>query len=103
MEKVEVVRRVRENLIKDYPLSAMELAEAVREQYPRARQHRVWDVIRENGLKEDRAYSAYNFRNKKQEDEFNASGYVPPATPSIYNSDAVDFVVNVLRNDDGDA
>ena len=103
VEKVEVVRRVRENLIKDYPLSAMELAEEVRKQYPRARQNRVWDVIRENGVKDNRAYSAYNFRNKKQEDEFNASGYLPLATPSIYNFDAVDFVVNVLRSEDGES
>ena len=36
VDKVEVVRRVRENLIKEYPLSATELAEAVEAAYPAA-------------------------------------------------------------------
>lgn len=103
VDQVEVVKRVRENLTKQYPLSAMELAEAVRQLYPAAKQSEVWGVIRENGLKYNRDYSVFNFRNKKHEDEFAASGTVPSATPSIYNEKAVEFIVHVLKTAREDA
>lgn len=102
VDKVEVVRRVRENLVKEFPLSAMELADAVCEKYPGAGQNRVWRVIQDNGVKDNTDYSAYNFRNKKQEDQYRESGVLPGVTPSIYNNNAVDFIVNVLRTEDGD-
>jgi hypothetical protein len=103
VDKVEVVRRVRENLIREYPLSANELAEAVLTAYPPANPHLVWDAIRENDLKNNRDYAAYNFRNKKQEDGFRETGMLPRGTPSIYNEKAVDFLVKVLKADSEDA
>ena len=42
-------------------------------------------------------YSVYNFRNKKQEDDFEENGTLPSETPSIYNEKAVDFIVSVLK------
>ncbi len=101
IDKVEIVKRVRENLIREYPLSAMELAQAVQEASG-AKQNQIWAAIRENDLKSNRDYSAYNFRNKKQADEYKASGKLPTATPSIYNQQAVDFLVHVLKAGDGD-
>ena len=97
VDQVEVVKRVRENLTKQYPLSAMELVEAVQGAYPAAKQGEVWRVIRENGLKCNTDYAAYNFRNKKHADEYADSGKVPSVTPSIYNENAVDFIVQVLK------
>jgi Schlafen, AlbA_2 len=97
VDQIEVVKRVRENLTKQYPLSAMELAESVHRAYPSANQAEVWGVIRENEVKYNTDYSAFNFRNKKHEDEYSASGKVPSATPSIYNENAVDFIVQVLK------
>lgn len=97
VDQVEVVKRVRENLTKQYPLSAMELLVAVQKVYPAARRGEVWDVIRENGMKFNTDYAAFNFRNKKHEDEYAASGTVPSGTPSIYNENAVDFIVQVLK------
>jgi hypothetical protein len=98
VDRVEVVQRIRENLIKEYPLSAMELADAIRKRVPTIRQNEVWDVIAENDLKNNTDYSAYNFRNKKQEDEFAKTGLVPSGAPSIYNYKAVDFIINVIQN-----
>lgn len=103
IDKVEVVRKVRENLIREYPLSAMELAQAVKAIYPPATQNAVWQAIRENDLKNNSDYSAYNFRNKKQEDQYTASGRLPSVTPSIYNQRAVAFLVQVLKIGGGDA
>ena len=102
MDKVEIVKRVRENLIREYPLSAKELAHAVREEFSGAKQNQIWAAIRENDLKSNSDYSAYNFRNKKQEDEYKASGKLPKAIPSIYKQQAVDFLVQVLKSGDSD-
>ncbi|MEZ6137079.1 MAG: ATP-binding protein [Pirellulaceae bacterium] len=98
IDRVEVIQRVRENLIKEYPLSAMELVDEVTTRFASAKQHDVWQAIADNDLKNNADYSAYNFRNKKQEDEFKKTGRVPSVTPSIYNHKAADFIANVLRS-----
>ncbi|HUV59749.1 MAG TPA: ATP-binding protein [Desulfatiglandales bacterium] len=97
VDKVEIVKKVKQNLIKDYPLSAMELAAEVKARIPRVSQSDIWQAIKDNKVKDNLDYSAYNFRNKKQEDEYRESGVVPPVTPSIYNHKATDFLVKVLK------
>ncbi len=94
---VEVVRRVRENLIKEYPLTATELAQAVEAACSSAKRNNIWDAIRDNDLKNNRDYSAYNFRSKKQEDGYKTSSKLPSGVPSIYNQKAVEYLVNVLK------
>lgn len=97
INKVEVIKRVKENLIKEYPLSAMELAQAVKEELPNSSINNIWQVIKENDIKSNSDYSAYNFRNKKQEDEYKKNGVVHSVTPNIFNHKAVDFIVNILK------
>lgn len=97
IDKVEVVRKVRENLTKQYPLSAMELAAEIKKAMPNTGHNQVWKVVKETDLKRNADYAAYNFRNKKQEDQFKESGKLAVATPSIYNQRAVDFIVSVLK------
>lgn len=96
VNKVEVIKRVKENLIREYPLSAMELADSVRSKLSDVKQNDIWQAIAENKMKSNPDYSAYNFRNKKQEDEYHETGVVSSGTPSIYNQSAVDFIVKVL-------
>lgn len=95
---VEVVKRVKESLTRQYPLSAMELVTEVQKRMPAAKQGEVWQVITENKLKDNSDYSAYNFRNKKQEDEFRSSGKVPSGTPSLYNEAAASFIVKIVSS-----
>lgn len=97
IDRVEVIQKVKENLIKEYPLSAMELAQEVKEKLPNSIRNEVWRVISENEIKTNPDYSVYNFRNKKQEDEYKETSVVPSGTPNIYNHEAVDFIVNILR------
>lgn len=97
VEKVEVIKRIKENLIKEYPLSAMELVLAIKARVPAANQSTIWNIIKDNDLKSNPDYSAYNFRNKKQEDEYKVTGVIPSVTPSIYKHKAVDFIVNILQ------
>lgn len=100
IDKVEVVKKIKENLTKEYPLSAMELAAEVKKRYPAAGQNEIWTCISENEIKNNRDYSAYNFRNKKQEDSYLETGVVPSVTPSIYNYAAAEFVAKILRDND---
>ena len=102
VDQVEVVRKVKENLTKNYPLSAVELADEVKKQLPNVGRNVVWRCINENDLKNNSDYSAYNFRNKKQEDAYRESGTVPSVTPSIYNHAAVEFLVKVLKEKGGE-
>lgn len=98
IDQIEVVKHVKENLTKSYPLSASELSDAVKKTLPTTKQSSIWDCIKENGLKENTNYSAYNFRCKKHEDQYKETESVPNGTPSIYNSSAVEFIVKVLKN-----
>jgi len=101
IDQVEVIKHVKENLTKNYPLAAMELADEVKKLLPGIGRNEVWTCITENDLKNNPDYSAYNFRNKKQEDKFRETGVVPSVTPSIYNHAAVEFLVNVLKAERG--
>jgi len=99
IDKIEVIRRVKENLIKSYPFSALEVVDEVQKIYPPAKQNEVWKVIAENDLKSNLDYSAYNFRNKRQEDTYIKTKILPSGTPSIYNENAVIFIAKVLRGE----
>ena len=95
---VEVVKKEKENLLAEYPLSATDLAAAIKEQLPNISRNRVWKTIKNNDMKNNRDYSAYNFRNKRLEDLYKETGKLREGTPSIYNHKAVDFIVATLRN-----
>jgi len=99
VDKVEVVRRVKENLTKAYPLSALELVEEIQKVFPSAKQNEVWNAIAENDIKSNQDYSAYNFRSKKQEDKYKETGALPQAIPSIYNENAIPFIIEILKGE----
>jgi schlafen family protein len=99
IETVEVVKFVKENLTRQYPLSAMELAVEVKKVLPSARTNRIWDIVKENDMKNNENYAVHNFRNKKQEDAYHQTGKLPSVTPTIYNERAVEFILNVLRTE----
>ena len=100
IDRVEVVKKIKENLIKAYPLSAMDVLSKVKSILPDAKQHDVWNAIKENGLKENADYSVYNFRNKGQEDLYLEKGELSSGTPSIYNDNAVKYIVETLKRKD---
>ena len=87
-----VIKTKKEELIKLYPFSWRELANAVKGKVPGATTATVNRVIREHNLKSNAAYAVYNFRNNQQAEEFKASGKIPSGTPTIYNQAAVKFV-----------
>lgn len=57
VDRVEVIKKEKEHLTKSYPLSATELADEVKKRCPAVGRNQIWEVIRENDLKNDRDYS----------------------------------------------
>ena len=94
-----IVQEVKENLLTEYPLSATEVAKAVKDQLPEISQNKVWETIKNSDMKNNRDYSVYNFRNKKQESLYKETGKLPGGTPSIYNHKAVEFIITTLNGE----
>lgn len=97
VDKVEVIKKVKEHLTRAYPLAAMDVLAEVKKRVAGTKANQVWDIIKQNKLKDNPDYSVYNFRNKKQEDRYRETGVLPSGVPSIYNYNAVEFIVNILK------
>jgi hypothetical protein len=76
-----------------YPYSYARLAELIRKAKPGVTSHHINKVIRDFNIKLDPRFSAYNFRNKDKQKQYEETGILPSNTPSIYNNDAVRFIV----------
>lgn len=98
IDKVDVVKHIKENLLKEYPLTATELCNQVKDKAT-CSQGDVWKAIKENEVKKDSNYSAYSFRNKTQEDNFKTNGIVANGVPSIYKLTAVDYIATLIKNE----
>lgn len=98
IDTVEVIKKERVNRLREYPLSAKELAEAVKEK-TNVKQQDIWRIINENHIKDNPDYSIYNFRNKRQEETFEQTHIVPKGVPSIYKTSTVDYIVQIIRNE----
>ena len=97
-----VIQEVKENILTEYPLSATEVAKAVKDQLPEISRNKVWETIKNENMKNNEEYSIYNFRNKKQEDSYKETRILPSGTPSIYNHKAVEFIIVKLKSQDPD-
>jgi len=98
IDKVEVIKKEKINRLKEYPLSAKELADQIKAKSG-ITQNNVWRIIDENKIKENLDYSCYNFRNKRQEEEYEQSGKVANGTPSIYKPSAIDYIIQIFNNE----
>ena len=93
-----MVKKERVNRLKEYPLSAKELADQIKAKAG-ITQNNVWRIIDENKIKKDPDYACYNFRNKRQEEEYEQSGKVANGTPSIYKVAAIDYIIQIFNNE----
>ena len=95
---VEVIRKEKINRLKEYPLSAKELADKVKTRISISTND-IWRIINETNMKTNPDYSIFNFRNKSQEECFEKTGNVPKGVPSIYKLSAIDYIVTVYNNE----
>jgi hypothetical protein len=99
VNKVEIIRKIKEDKLKEYPLSAMDLANEIKKEFPIISKNIVWEIIREHDLKNNKLYSDYVFRNKKQETQYKETGILPQNTPSIYNEKAIEYIIKVYKTE----
>ena len=97
--KVEVEKIVKQRLIDEYPYSYAKLEREIKKIIPGVKNNTIQRIIRENNMKIDTTYSAYNFRNKDQADVHKQTGVVPKSVASLYNQKAIDFIVKVINNE----
>ena len=97
--QIEIIKKVQTNQLKDYPLSATKLCKEVRKINFKIGQRQIWDIIRDNDLKNNKDYSSYRFRNNDQLKNYEENGVVPNGIVSIYKESAIDFILNIFQNE----
>lgn len=98
INSVEVIKFKKKNLLEIYPFSCMQLIDTVRRELPTVKQGAIYDTIKANNIKTNIEYAYYIFRNRAQEEEFEKTGLVPKGIGSIYSKNAVDYIVQSLKN-----
>ncbi len=99
INQVEVVKKIKEDKLKDYPLSATDLVQEIKKIIPDVKQNRIWEIIKENDIKNNKLYAEFSFRNQAQKLEFEKTGSLPKGVPSIYNKRAIELIVRLLKNE----
>jgi len=69
----------------------------IKRNIPDVNQNTIYKIIKDNNMKLDPQYSAYNFRTKEQEDRARETGKIPTGVTSIYNENAVNYLIRVLK------
>lgn len=87
-----------QSLTDRYPYSYTKLTQKVKQAKPRANNNHINSIIRDFDIKNNRELSSYNFPNKDKELEYKRTGKLPSNAPSIYNEDAVRFVIAQVDN-----
>jgi hypothetical protein len=99
INQVEVVKKVKEDKLKEYPLSATDLVTEIKKREPNISPKRIWEIIRENDIKQNKDYSDYSFRNQKHRLSYEEEGVLVRGTPSIYKSTAIELIVSIHKNE----
>jgi len=99
INQVEVIKKVKEDKLKEYPLSAAELVTEIKKREPNFNKNRIWEIIKENDIKENRDYADYSFRNQKHRLNYESNRILVQGTPSIYKQSAVDLIISIHKNE----
>ena len=85
-------------LVDQYPLTYREIQKKVKKSIPKYNYKKFVKVM--SAIKGNKKYSAYNFRDKKKEKEYEKTGRLALGTPCIYNHDALNYVMERVRKYD---
>ncbi|MEY2829381.1 MAG: hypothetical protein RIQ33_1239 [Bacteroidota bacterium] len=86
-----------QKLTDQYQLSWTELWNKLKTDFPNLRQTDYIKLLQKNKIKDNKKFSNYNFRTKKDEDNFNKTGKVKQGTNSIYNEECYLFLHNEIN------
>lgn len=99
INQVEVIKKVKEDKLKEYPLSAADLVNEIRKKQPSINKNRIWEIIKENGIKDNKDYSDYSFRNQNHRLNYENNKVLATGTPSIYKHSTIDLILNIYKNE----
>lgn len=99
INQVEVIKKVKEDKLKEYPLSANGLANEIKKTIPEINKNKIWEIIKENDIKNNKDYSDYSFRNQQQRLDYEENQILAKGIPSIYKASTVDLIVNIFKNE----
>ncbi len=88
----------KEDLIKTYPYSWQEMTDEVKKQVAGVTNTKINKVIKDENLKQNKKYSAYNFCNNKHAEKYKKTKVLPSGTPSLYNDAAVHYIIKKVSN-----
>lgn len=100
VSEVEIVKKVKQDKLKEYPLSAIDVANETQRRKPTIHKNKVWEIIRENDIKNNPDYSTYAFRNQKQRMRYEKEGTLASGVPSIYKPSAVELIIKIFENEE---
>ncbi len=82
--------------IDKYKFSYQELWEKAKEAKGEIKQTDFVSILKENQIKSDKRYAYYNFRTHLQKTKYEKSGILPKGITSIYNEDALRFIIQKI-------
>lgn len=94
---LEVTRTIQKRLTDLYPLSWAQVIQKVKVHFPKIGTNTINQIIKDSDLKNNTQYSDYNFRTKVHEEECKKTGKFPKGITSIYNENAVEHIVKVIK------
>uniref|UniRef100_UPI00404B341B ATP-binding protein n=1 Tax=Gelidibacter sp. TaxID=2018083 RepID=UPI00404B341B len=98
IDQIEVIRKVKENKLKEYPFSSTEVWKEVSKQSS-IKQNEFYRIIKENNLRSNPEYCSYVFRNMKQQEDYEKNGNLSSSVPCIYKPSVVGFILQVFNNE----
>jgi hypothetical protein len=97
-DKIEIIKKIKENKLKEYPLSSRELWKKVKLKTPDIKQNEFYEIIKENDLKHNQEYCGHIFRNNTMQEQYKNDKILPNGVPCIYRESAIDFISNIYIN-----
>lgn len=85
-----------QKLTDQYQLSWTDLWNKLKAENPTLGQNTYIKLMKKHKIKDNKKYSNYNFRTKKDEDNFNKTGKVKQGTNSIYNEECFQFLLTEI-------
>ncbi|MBN1253630.1 MAG: DUF3644 domain-containing protein [Bacteroidales bacterium] len=85
-------------LIDKYPLTYKQMWEMIKLEIPTIKQSDLNDLIKKHNIKKNDKYSAYHFRSKTVEEDYEKTSKLPKNTSSIYNHDCLKHLKSLLKD-----
>lgn len=82
----------RKNITDLYPHTWTDIRDKLRKEIPNFNQNQLHNIIKKNKIKGNKNYSAYNFRNQRQERGYKRTGEISSGIPVLYNNDCYKLI-----------